>query len=388
MKGLLRYVFGYGKMVFLCKDSVRIFNILRKNRIEFETYFLAEQKMCIVYPASFEKEIRKIFENCEAEIFDVEGLFPGIKKRLRPGVAIGILLSLLLLVFSGLFVWEIRIVGNQTIDDDKVISALAEKGFRVGSFLPFTSLDQIENGLLAESEDVAWLNINMQGCIAVIDLIEREADTNGEKENTPANLVAATDALITEIALSSGRATVKRGEVVKRGQLLASGVLEGAHETRLVKASGSVIGRATRDFVAEVPLETVKKIERERKTSRVSINFFGYSLNIFEDSNNLTSDCDIIYKETHLSLFGLLDLPITVSEEQCVFYDEETVFLTENEAKILATRLLYADIAKAFHDSELLSKKVESVFDGKSYRVSCRTVYLGNVAESAPIALE
>ena len=388
MKGLLRYLFGYGKMVFSCKDSVKILNLLRKNRIEFDTYFLAEEKMCVVYPSSLEKEIRRVFGNCEVEICGSEGLFLSVRKRLRPGVVVGILLSLSLFVFSGLFVWEIRIVGNQTVDDDAVISLLAEKGFRVGSFLPFTSLDKIENGFLADTEEVAWLNINMKGCIAVISLIERDAASPDEKENEPANLVATTDALITEIALSSGRATVKRGEVVKKGQLLASGVLNGAHETQFVKADGSVIGRATRVFTAEVSLETVKKIERERKKSRISINFFGYSLNIFEDNNNLTSDCDIIYKETHLSLFGLLDLPITVSEEHRVFYDEETVFLTENEAKILATRLLYADITKAFHESELLSKKVETAFDGKSYKITCHTVYLGNIAESVPILLE
>lgn len=388
MKRLLRYVFGYGKMVFFEKDSARIFHFLHSKQIEFEGYSEAEGKVCVLYPISFEKEIRVISEKFQVEILSHMGLLPSLKRRLRPGVAVGLLLSLSMLLFSGLFVWEIRIEGNETVDDDKVIAALAEKGFRVGSFLPFTRLDQIENGFLVDSEEIAWLNINMQGCIAVIDLIERDAAKPNPTESTPANLVAATDALVIELALVEGRPTVKRGEVVKKGQLLASGVLEGAHETRFVRASGEVIGRATRVFSVEVPLKNVKKVERERKISRFSINFFGYSLNIFEDDNNLTSGCDIIYKETHLSLFGLVDLPITVSEEYWVFYDEETLLLTEDEARLLASRLLYADMTKALHESELVSKKVEAAFDGEAYRMICKAVYLGNIAERVPIITE
>ena len=98
--------------------------------------------------------------------------------------------------------------------------------------------------------------------------------------------------------------------------------------------------------------------------------------------------CDIIYKETHLSLFGFVDLPITVIEEYRVIYGEETLVLTEEEARLLASRLLYADMTKALHESELLSKKVECVFDGKMYKMTCSVVYLGNVAESVPIITE
>ena len=388
MKRLLQYVFGYGKMMFSRKDSVKILNLLHKNKIEFDGYFEAEEKVCAFYPISFEKSIRRACKGLQVEFLSHEGLLQSIRRRLRPGVAVGLLLSLSLLLFSGLFVWEIKVEGNYNIDDDAIISALAEKGFRVGSFLPFTRLDQIENGFLVDSEEIAWLNINMRGCIAVIDLIERDATEPDLIENAPANLVATTDALVIELALVEGRSTVKRGEVVKKGQLLASGVLEGAHETQLVRASGDVIGRATRVFSAEVPLKSVKKVEREREKSKFSINFFGYSLNIFEDNNNLTSTCDIIYKDTHLSFFGLFDLPITVMEEYRVFYDEETVFLTEDEAKLLATRLLYADMAKALHEAELVSKKLDYAFDGETYKITCKTVYLGNIAERVPIAIE
>lgn len=388
MKRLLRYIFGYGKMRFSAKDSAKIFDILRKKRIEFDGCFEAEDTILVSYPIFCEKRVREALGKFDVEFLGRIGLLSSIGKRLRPGVAVGLLLASFMLLFSGLFVWEIRVEGNINVDDDKIISALAEKGLRVGSFLPFTRLDEIENGFLVDSEEIAWFNINMQGCIAVIDLIERDAASPGLTENEPANLVAATDALVIEIALSEGRSTVKRGEVVKKGQLLASGVVAGAHETHLVKASGEVIGRATRAFSVEIPIESVKKVERERKISRFSINFFGYLLNIFEDDNNLTSGCDIIYKETHLSLPGLFDLPITLLEEYRVLYDEETVFLTEDEAHRLASRLLYAEMTKALHESELLSKKLEASFDGETYKMICNVAYLGNIAECAPIITE
>lgn len=387
-KSLLRFLIGYGRLSFLTKDKLKILNLLRENGVEFDGYYEAEEKSYLRYGRASKKTVKELSRVAPFSVLPSDGLLYRLKGAIRPGVAVGLVMCLFLLAFSSLFVWEVRIEGNRKIDDDRIVAALAESGFRVGSFLPTARIDEIENRFLIDREEIAWVNINLHGCVAVVDIIERDTAAFLEEENAPANLVASCDALITEVILEEGRSCVKVGEVVKKGELLASGVLTGAHETQLVRAKGSVIGRTKRVFSVEIPIETVRKRVKSEERASFSINFFGYSLNIFKDTNKFSSNYDIMYKETQLSLFGMIHLPIFLVEAVCVSYEEETVTLTSEEAIRAALRRLNADMTAALHEAELLSKKTSGEFRDGRYILTCDVVYLGNVAETVPFAVD
>ena len=187
--------------------------------------------------------------------------------------------------------------------------------------------DKIENKILIDSDDIAWLSINIVGTVARVEVRERAvADSHSTSQN-PANLVAKKSGIIEEVRIFRGLAMVGAGKYVEKGELLVSGLFDSIHEGfRYTRASGEIYARTVEEFYIEIPYEYEGKAYTGEEYSNKYLNFFDFSMNISKNGGNEGALYDKISRVEECSVFGLIDTPFSLKTERYLEY--ETVSMT------------------------------------------------------------
>ena len=138
-----------------------------------------ESEICLRLRILLRQEdlLRKVAEQTGAEVTvlrrrGVPGLWGRFKRRY---VLLAGLAAFWLLLFGGnLFIWEFRVSGNSTVPTETVLRALENYGITIGS--PGLEIDQedMRNHVLLELSDVSWLTVNVKGCVAYVQVVERQ----------------------------------------------------------------------------------------------------------------------------------------------------------------------------------------------------------------------
>lgn len=145
-----------------------------------------------------------------------------MRRRYVLWCALGLLLALY--GYGSLFIWDFQVTGNDTVPTEKILRALEHNGVAIGTRSLSFDQEELRNHVLLELGDISWLSVNVKGCTAHVQVVERRRPPEIVDRSRPANVVAARDGLVTKLEALDGRALVAAGAVVTRGQLLISGV--------------------------------------------------------------------------------------------------------------------------------------------------------------------
>ncbi len=314
------------------------------------------------------------------------GLEPILRRyRHRYGVPVGIGMFIAILLLSSRFIWSMEVAGNERISDDEVLARLEELGCSVGTYIPSIDFDKLHTDYLLKYDDTAWIAVNVSGTKATVELREIVTNPPVPDEDIPYNLVAAEDGIIESLEIYRGDPVVEPGLLVRKGELLVSGIRDFGERLGLVHARGRVIARVTREFTIEVPLEREVRIATGTEYSEKYLKILGFSIKFSGNTGNLPADCDKIVRESDVMLFDTLELPVSVEETIYREYTTTTEQITEDEAKTEAYRQLRERMTEILADGELVSREIESgLVDGK-YVISCRLELLRDIALESEI---
>ena len=252
----------------------------------------------------------------------------------RYGLMAGALLLVLLSLCGNIFIWDFRVSGNVTVPEEAILRALENCGITVGSV--GLELDQraIRNQVLLELPDLSWLVVNVKGCTAHVQVLERQRPPRAVQEDEITNVVAQRSGLVTEIRALDGKAQVARGSSVTEGQLLISGVVDTERQgVRLVHGMGQGWARTWYDLSVLVPLQTTKRTQQEGETTRIWLDIGKKQINLYAKGSMLPADCGKILHYGAVCLPGGFRLPLTVVTEKTVRHQPREAERTEAEAR-------------------------------------------------------
>lgn len=267
---LFRWLRGSVKISVASPYGERALSWFGRNRIPFWDTLCADNVLQMSVSLKYWKRIRHLpeirtFQVCETERTGLPQLIQ--RYRQRSGLLIGFLLFLIGLYGIGRFVWNIRIVGNNTIKEPLLLSALSDLGVKEG--VPIADLDvkRIRAQLALKVPGIAWCAVNIEGSTVSVELTE---STPSEIEPTaPSNLIAAFDGTVVAVRVIGGKRMVKPGDTVRKGDLLASGVITYKYgNIGLVRAHGEVIARTAEQLSFEVPYQQKIMVSTDRKDTR------------------------------------------------------------------------------------------------------------------------
>ena len=205
---------------------------------------------------------------------------PAIARRFRKRLvlALGGLFFIGALVLLTSFVWRIDIIGADRIDTYRMLEFLAENGFKTGVLRYGIAYRDIENLLITEFDDIAWVSLRIEGTLAQIRLVETIERPEIIDFSVPTDIVAAKDGIIIQMATSRGTPMFRPGDVVRQGDIIVSGRLTIAAEYEeptyeYVRASAEVWARLYYRMEFEIPLVFFEKsfTGRTQKVYSVSI---------------------------------------------------------------------------------------------------------------------
>ncbi len=285
--------------------------------------------------------------------------------------------------FSSLFVWDIRISGNKNTESDIIQEELSLVGFSVGTMWNKTDLSRVELSLLNSSKNVAWININRVGNVAYVRVVDKYTYDNDKKEGY-SNIIAMQSGIIEEISVTRGRAVVKVGDSVKKGDLLISGILS---DGTFTYAEGQVLARVSDSISISTPNDVLEKEYSQEFLDRISLKILNKEINIFKIYRNLQESYDIIENENRIYAFGK-ELPFAIVNYKYLPFEYVNYTRSETEVAEICKKDFNDMLLQRLSQGTLLKIKTKEGYTDKGYNITADLLISENIAGELPFGYE
>lgn len=311
------------------------------------------------------------------------------KYRHRYGMLFGMLSAAFLIFLSQQFIWNIEVVGNESITSSAIKAMLSEHGFGVGSFISRVNTDRIENEILVDSDEISWMSINIVGTVAQVQVRENTSADDDVHISRPANIVAKKSGLVEEVRLYRGNAVTVSGKYVEKGELLISGIFDSnIVGFRYTRAAGTVLARTVTEYLVEIPYKYEEKVYTGAEYCDKYLNFFDYSINICENSRNNEAFYDKIEAVENYSFYDGTQTPFSMRTIRYLEYEVKTAYRTRETAETLAYFELNRQLKSAAESSVTLKKEITPIATGDRFILRCTVVAIEDIAEASEFDVE
>lgn len=329
---LLRYILGFVRFKAFGKFPERFFNLCAKNNI---TVWNIRRKNGYIEACIFVKDykkVRKIRGKCAVRLRIIRkyGL-PFILKKYqkRLGFVVGCVIFFVILNIMSMHIWNIKVVGNQTIDTQTVFDALTKIGIKHGTRISEIDASNARQQLILQLDRISWAAINIEGTKATVDITEVK-QLPDQQEKPPCNLKAAFDGRIVSMEINEGTPLVNVGDAVVAGDMLVSGIIEyKTGQSALKHAAGKIIAETNRQLSFHATFEQNHEVETGKIKKRRVLDFFGLKIPLYLGTvkGNYKKQVDSWRFEAHDSY-----LPITITTAQFIEIENVITMLDQEQA--------------------------------------------------------
>lgn len=367
-------------------------NVLVRENIN--TYGMHKEGDALVFeiPSFSLRRLKKLFKQYllpfpEGKLIGLPSYI--LRYRKRWGLVAGVLSLFAIIYLSSSFVWQINVIGNESVEDSRITGDLKELGFGVGSFIPSVNVKLLCNEYLLQNDDLSWMSINIIG--NCVDIRVRESLGHGDKDaedNTPSSIIASCDGFIERIVLKNGEIVKNAGSTIRKGETIVSGVVGKEDGTfRLVRSQADVYAKTSHSFSIDIPLEQVLTSEKEYKNGKSSILFFAKQFDL--PGKNVSED-GLLARDTtkYLTLPGNITLPVGVVTRTFYKSEEKQIKISKEKAASLAREELASKIDSEFSSADILSISMKDECDNTKYRLEVTVYCIENIAQERKIVKE
>ena len=340
------------KFINICNNEhIELWNIKRENAIKLHTS---------VEIKNF-KLLRCICKKtkCKVKIEKKSGLPFVIKKYKKRKVFIIILLIIIMgIITLSNFIWNIEVEGNSNIPKEELISLASKYGLSVGQWKGKIDEKDVINKIRLERADIAWVGIDIKGTNAIIEIVEADKKPEIIDEDEYCNIVADKDAMITKVSAQNGTPLVKAGDIVKKGDTLIAGWLEGKYTGKqYVHSHGDIQAKVWYTTTEKIDLKETKKVETGNTENKYSVKINNFEINLFKSLPKFQK-YDTINENKKLKLFSNFYLPFEIVKYTYTEYEENTVVHSIEEAKQMGVDKAAETLKENIEGKEILDKQV------------------------------
>lgn len=259
------------------------------------------------------------------KIKDKCGFVFSLKRNKNRSVLIaGIAVALLFMLLMNQFVWVIDVTGNVNLSKNEILDTVNVLGLKNGTFVPLFDENKAGRELVNLSDGrILWAAINIKGSKASVEVREYNKSKNEEnKSSLPCNIVADFNGVILSSETYSGISCTSRGNAVKKGEILISGISENADgSVNLHKADGKLTAFHQTAFDLS--------FDKKQSSIKLTEHHSFYVLNIFSLHIPLSlkafSDFDERYEYSKFSSAGGTLLPFGIARKVSVKKQGENI---------------------------------------------------------------
>ncbi len=356
----------------------RFINICKQKGIFL--WGMKREKASIMHANISIKDFRNIKEiskqtNCRIHIERKKGVpFFLDKYKKRKIFAIGLIVVLIIIIGASKFVWNIEIIGNEKITKQEMQEELKEQGLEVGTLKKDINKNEIINTIRLKRNDISWIGINIRGTNVIVKIVETEEKPQVVNNDEYCNIISNKDAIIEKVEATKGTAVVKEGDLVKKGNILIGGWMEGKYTgVRYVHGSGKITAKVWYSEREKVFLSEEKKEQTGNEEKRYQIKFNNFQINLYKTLSKF-KNYDTIYTDKKIKIFSDFYLPVSITECNNFETIQKTEKHTEEEAKNIAQKKAEDKLNEQITNSEDIKNKTVNVVTTNEY-VEVEVIY-------------
>lgn len=389
---LLNGLRGRAVVQVCCAAPERVVNLCAAHGIPFwDVTWLAEDTFRVTTTLSGARRLPAVTADIGAQVQMVEKSgVPELWRRVRHRyVLLAAALALpLLLAVSSLFILDFEVTGNDTVATETILQALERCGVAVGTRGIGLDQDELRNRVLPLLPDVVYLAVNVRGCTAHVQVVERTRPPHLYRDGDVQNIVARRDGLITRIEALDGTTCVAVGDTVQAGQVLLGGVADSPRGCRYMRATGRIWARTWYEWTLPVPLAVQEKTGETQATRRAALLIGRDRINLHAGGSVLQGNCDKITKYHPLWLPFGLRLPVTLVTERITSYGVYDGLRPEAVARAEGETQLLSQLARTVGpDGRVLKTDISARRQGAYLLVTLRAECEEQIGADAPLAI-
>ena len=388
MFAFLRYIFGFVRFTATGGFTERFINLAAGKRIPIWNSKNTSSGFIGDTTISGYREMAEIAKKSGVKLHMLgkHGLPFFYKKiHLRAGLFIGAAIFSIMLTFYSRSIWRIDVSGNSSISTESVLRSAEKSGLYIGAFKGKIKPSVLRKRITDENPSVAWVNVNIDGSFARIEVLEGNVKPRIKGEQVPMNVVAAEDGIIVDMKVYEGEKCVNKGDSVCKGDLLVSGTLyyENTDATVLHTAMAKVFAQVKKDKKIYVKKRAKKTVYTGKTRRKDILYFWGMKIPLF-----IFSEPQGEWERTEIKRdFSLFGVKIPVSVSKVLYRQTKTV---EYNATLAQARSMARNEAEKFEKSfpegtKILSRKVKVSGEVDTYIFYYSYLVNENIAKSVRI---
>lgn len=376
---LVRFIIGYVSFTAKGGFPERFINLCRQNRIDLWNLKSENSVLTACTDVYGYKKIRTCAKKSgmRVRLSRKYGLSFFLDRHSRRiGIIIGALFCAAALMMLSTRIWRIEVIGNDRIPSDAILSVFEELGVRKGAAISSVDEWTVEQAAIRRIPEISWVNINLMGSSAQIEVREVIEQKEFDDSSEPANIVAARDGQIVYLRPFEGTQEKKIGTGVVKGDLLISGMEELIDlSTRICRADGYVVARTEHRIESEAQTHiTMNKAQTYEKS--YAIEFLSFTIPPGKKNNG--------FEEKSSLYINGVTLPFSVCEYTEPVFAESEVTLEKEKALLLAWLEFSEKCAEEFRYMQVEKCEVKENITESGCKITGSFTVLENIGEVQP----
>lgn len=371
LKIWLNYIIGYVNIKVESYFLERFINICISKKIFL--WNIKRKKSSLLYASISIKDYKKLKQiakktKSRIKIESKKGL-PFVLHRYRKRKIFLVLLALLIigLVITSNFVWNIEVTGNINISSKEIIEELKNQGLKIGANKSKLDTNSVINKIRLNRDDIAWIGISLKGTNAIIEIKESTKAPEIIDENKYCNIISNKTAMITKINVQNGTANVREGDIVKEGDILVLGSLEGKYTgIRYVHAKADIQAKVWYTKKEKFYLKQQIQVPTGVTEEKYTLNINNFKINFYKTLSKFEK-YDTINENKKLVLFSNFYLPIEIIKKTNYEYKNQDITYTEEEIKDIGTQKLQEELENEIQNKENIINKQVNIYGNEEY---------------------
>ena len=368
---LFFYILGYLNIEVECIFVERFINICKSRKI---LLWNIKMQKSVILNANISikdyKQIKQVAKKTDTKITIKKKCgIPFILNKYKKRKIFAIILFLVIVLISSMsnFVWNIEISGNENISKEDILMALEEEGLRIGVYKGKIDSNEIINNIRLKREDIGWIGITIKGTNAQVEIKESISAPEIIDENDYCNIVADKNAMIVKINTQNGTANVKEEDIVKVGDVLVNGYLEGKYTgIRYVHALANIEAKVWYSKKEKIYLTQQVPTDTGNIEEKYSLKIKNFKINFYKTLSNF-ENYDTINESKRLKLFSNFYLPIEIIKTTNKEYIMENVTYTSKEAIEIWQPKIEEELKQQIENPDNIINKQTNIYENNGY---------------------
>lgn len=327
------------------KDGIYCFCILRKDFLKLRHIARKSKTMPII-----------------TKRYGLPFLWKRYKKR--QGFFLGFLCCVLLIYILSLFIWNISVEGGYKYTETTLLQYLKTINIYSGMQKKMVDGKYIEEQIRITYPDIGWVSAEVRGTRLIIKIEETSMPKAAKETREASNIVASKDGIVVQMVTRTGTPMVKVGDVVRKGDILVSGVVKviGDNETivnhHAVVADADIVIKTFYNYTDKLNLGYKEKKYTNNKKKGFILKLFGKKIISYNPRYSYRY-YDIIKNNMSVHITDSYYLPIEyIPFEVKEYYETNRVYTKEEAEEIVEHELMRYLNYLSSHGVELLRNEV------------------------------